>query len=218
VPKLFCVMLIAFEGIDGSGKTTQAEMLSAQLNNEGISNVILREPGGTALGEGIREILLHRSDLKISAIAEFLLFSASRAQLMQEKIQPALNSSEVVILDRYFYSSIAYQGFGRGIPIPEINSVNHFATQNVIPDVIFLFKLDMKTALERRAISGRRADRMENGEMEFFQKVIDGFAYCAREEPNRFVTVDGRESAERLSEEIFQNVMNRIKRVKQHAP
>ncbi len=211
-------MLIAFEGIDGSGKTTQAEILSKRLDRSGVSNAILREPGGTALGEGIREILLHRSDLKINPITEFLLFSASRAQLTHEKLLPLLESDRVVIIDRYFYSSIAYQGFGRGIPVEEIKRVNHFATQNVIPDVVFLFKLDIETALERRSLSGRAADRMEKGELEFFQRVIDGFAYCANEEPNRFVTVDGRESTESLSETIFQNVMNRIKKVKRNAP
>ena len=216
--KLFYRMLIAFEGIDGSGKTTQAELLSKRLNGEGISNVILREPGGTPLGEGVRELLLHRSDLKVSPIAEFLLFSASRSQLTHEKILPALRGGKAVIIDRYFYSSIAYQGFGRGIPVSEIKTVNHFATQNVIPDVVFLFTLDLKTAFERMASSGRAADRMEKGESEFFHRVIDGFAYCAKEEPDKFVTVDGRESIDNLSEKIFQNVMNRIKRVKTNAP
>ena len=211
-------MLIVFEGIDGSGKTTQAELLSKRLNGEGVLNAIMREPGGTPLGEGIREILLHRSDMKISRITEFLLFSASRAQLTEEKILPLLNSGVVVIVDRFFYSSIAYQGFGRGIPVSEIESVNHFATQNVIPDVVFLFELDIESALERRSLSGKAADRIEKGEMEFFQRVIDGFAYCAEQEPNRFVTVDGREPIDVLSEEIFQNVMNRIKKVKENAP
>jgi len=211
-------MLIVFEGIDGSGKTTQAELLSKRLNGEGVLNAIMREPGGTPLGEGIREILLHRSDMKISRITEFLLFSASRAQLTEEKILPLLNSGVVVIVDRFFYSSIAYQGFGRGIPVSEIESVNHFATQNVIPDVVFLFELDIESALERRSLSGKAADRIEKGEMEFFQRVIDGFAYCAEQEPNRFVTVDGREPIDVLSEEIFQNVMNRIKKVKENGP
>jgi dTMP kinase len=207
-------MLLAFEGIDGSGKTTQAELLSKRLDSEGIANIILREPGGTSLGEGIREILLHRSDLGITSIAEFLLFSASRAQLVQERIMPALDSGKVVIVDRYFYSSIAYQGFGRGIPISQIDIVNHFATQNVIPDVVFLFMLDIETAVTRRSLSGKKADRMEKSEVDFFQRVIDGFAHCAEKEPNRFIAVDGKDSVDSLSEEIFRNVMNRIKSVR----
>jgi len=212
------MMLIVFEGIDGSGKTTQAELLSRKLGEEGILNVILREPGGTQLGEGVREILLHRSDLKINPTAEFLLFSASRAQLTQDKILSSLNSGKVVIMDRYFYSSIAYQGFGRGIRVSDIKVVNHFATQNVNPDVVFLVNVDLHTALERRSLSGRQADRMENGEAEFFKRVIAGFKYCAKEEPDKFVTVDGTQPVDRLSELIFQNVMNRIKKVNSNAP
>jgi dTMP kinase len=211
-------VLIAFEGIDGSGKTTQAELLSRRLQVVGVPNIILREPGGTPLGEGIRELLLHRSDLKINPIAEFLLFSASRAQLTQERIIPLLRSKKVVIVDRYFYSSIAYQGFGRGIPVSQIEHVNHFAVQNVIPDVVFLFKLDIQTSLERRSISGRAPDRMEKGEVDFFSKVIDGFDYCAKKEPGRFVSVDGSKTTDGLSEEIFQNVMNRIEEGKENAP
>lgn len=213
---LIYMMLIAFEGIDGSGKTTQAELLSKRLTEEGIPNDILREPGGTPLGEGIRELLLHRSDLKINPVAEFLLFSASRAQLTREKLRPILESGHVAIVDRYFYSSIAYQGFGRGIPVSEIKSVNYFATQNVLPNVVYLFNLDIETALSRRNTSGKTADRMEKGEMEFFQRVIDGFSFCAKEEPNRFVNVDGRESVEAISERIFQDVLDRINKVKTH--
>lgn len=211
---LIYMMLIAFEGIDGSGKTTQAELLSKRLAEEGISNVILREPGGTALGEGIRELLLHRSDLKINGVAEFLLFSASRAQLTREKLQPLLDSGYIVIVDRYFYSSIAYQGFGRGIPVLEIKSVNYFATQNVLPSVVYLFNLDINTALSRRNTSGKAADRMEKGEIEFYKRVIEGFLFCAKEEPNRFVNVDGRESVEAISDMIFQDVLKKINKVR----
>ncbi len=204
-------MLISFEGIDGSGKTTQAELLSKGLNNEGIPNEVVREPGGTSLGEGVRELLLHRTDLKINPVTEFLLFSASRAQLVREKIIPLLDSGKTVILDRYFYSSIAYQGFGRGVPIEDVEAVSQFATQRVVPDVIFLIELDIETALARRLNAGRSADRMEDSEVRFFDRVIDGFNYCARRESDRFVVVDGRESIEDLSKEIFAEVMNRIK-------
>jgi len=188
------------------------------MDKEGIRNIVFREPGGTTLGERVRDILLHHSDLEISPIAEYLLFSASRSQLVVERVLPMLDSDFVVIIDRYFYSSIAYQGFGRGIPVSKIEYVNHFATQNVIPDVIFLIQLDIATALERRVKSGRGTDRMEKGEIDFFRKVIEGFDYCAKEEPNRFVIVDGKESPDDLSEQIFQNVMKRIEKVKKDAP
>ncbi|MCL5268558.1 MAG: dTMP kinase [Bacteroidetes bacterium] len=206
-------MLIAFEGIDGSGKTTQAELLSKRLAGEGIDNEVLREPGGTKLGEGVRELLLHRTDLKINPATEFLLFSASRAQLVREKIIPLLEQDKIVILDRYFYSSIAYQGFGRGIPIEEIETVSKFATQNVVPDIVFLVDLNIETALQRRMAAGRGADRMENSEVRFFESAIGGFSYCAKKEPSRFVIVDGREPAQRISDKVFDVVMCRIKKV-----
>jgi len=208
---LFLYVLIAFEGIDGSGKTTQAELLSKRLAEEGLSNIVLREPGGTALGEGVRDLLLHRTDLNIAGATEFLLFSASRAQLVRERISPLLKAGQTVIIDRYFYSSIAYQGFGRGIPVQDIELVSKFATQDVVPDVIFLVEIDAGTALKRRLLAGRSADRMEDTERKFFERVIEGFAYCVKKEPERFVVVDGMDSVENLSERIFSEVMVRIK-------
>lgn len=211
VSKLFCEVLIAFEGIDGSGKTTQAIELSKRLEAEGIPNEVVREPGGTRLGEGVRELLLHRSDLKISPVAEFLLFSASRAQLVEEKVNPMLRAGKTVILDRYFYSSIAYQGFGRGIPIDEIEAVSWFATGGLLPDVVFLVELDLETAMRRRENAGRRADRMEEAEVNFFKEVISGFKECARHDPTRFIVVDGKAPIGKVSERIHGNVLNRIK-------
>lgn len=209
---LFLGVLIAFEGIDGSGKTTQAELLSRRLVEAGIKNEILREPGGTKLGEGVRDLLLHRTDLKINPATEFLLFSASRAQLVREKVIPLLRQDKTVILDRYFYSSIAYQGFGRGIPIEEIEIVSRFATQNILPDIVFLVDLNLETALQRRMAAGRGADRMENSEVKFFESAIGGFSYCAKKEPSRFVIVDGKEPAGRISNKVFDVVMCRIKK------
>lgn len=204
-------MLIAFEGIDGSGKTTQAILLSKRLEAEGIENVVMREPGGTKLGEGVRDLLLHRTDLKINPVAEFLLFSASRAQLIVEKVNPELESGKTVILDRYFYSSIAYQGFGRGIPIADVESVSRFATGRRLPDVVFLVQLGLDAALKRRESAGRRADRMERAEIEFFNNVIEGFEECAKKDPKRFITVDGMQPVETISDKIFNDVMFRIK-------
>lgn len=204
-------MLIAFEGIDGSGKTTQAMELSKRLEEEGVPNEVVREPGGTRLGEGVRELLLHRSDLRISPVAEFLLFSASRAQLIEEKVTPMLRAGKTVILDRYFYSSIAYQGFGRGISIDEIESVSRFATGGLLPDIVFLVELNLDTAMKRREDAGRRADRMEDAEVRFFKDVISGFKECARRDPGRFVIVDGNAPIGKVSERIHNYVTNRIK-------
>ncbi len=204
-------MLIAFEGIDGSGKTTQAMELSKRLEEEGIPNEVVRDPGGTRLGEGVRELLLHRSDLIIRPLAEFLLFSASRAQLIEEKVTPMIQAGKTVILDRYFYSSIAYQGFGRHIPIDEIESVSRFATGGLLPDIVFLVELDLDTAMKRREDAGRQADRMEDAEIRFFKDVISGFKECARRDPGRFVIVDGSAPIVNISERIYNDVTNRIK-------
>ncbi len=206
-------MLITFEGIDGSGKTTQAELLSRRLAQEGITSEVVREPGGTKLGEGVRELLLHRTDLHINPVAEFLLFSASRAQLVTEKVLPALKDGKTVILDRYFYSSIAYQGFGRGIPTRDIETISRFATGGLLPEVVFLVELDLETALERRRLAGRTNDRMEGAELEFFRGVIKGFSECAKNEPKRFVIVDGTEPPEKISDLIFEETIGRIKKV-----
>ena len=206
-------MLIAFEGIDGSGKTTQAELLSKRLREKGFPNEVVREPGGTKLGEGVRELLLHRTDMKIDPVTEFLLFSASRAQLISERAIPLLDSGNIVILDRYYYSSIAYQGFGRGIPVKDVESVSRFATHEIVPDVVFLVKLDVETALQRRLLAGRSADRMEDAEVKFFEKIIEGFSYCARKEPKRFVIVDGKDSVQSMSDKILDEVLYRIKKV-----
>ncbi len=211
--ELFLRVLIVFEGIDGTGKTTQAELLSKRLAAEGFSNEVFREPGGTGVGEGVRDLLLHKLEIKIDPVTEFLLFSASRAQLVREKIALALNSKKIVILDRYFYSSIAYQGFGRGLPVPEVESISRFATQGLAPDIVFLIQLDIETATKRMRLGRRSSDRMEDAELRFFQRVIEGFLYCAKKEPSRFVIVEGDDLVDKVSEKIFNHVMKRIRKV-----
>ena len=206
-------MLIAFEGIDGSGKTTQAEMLSDRLTGLSIRNTLVREPGGTQLGEGVRELLLHRTDLRIHPVTEFFLFTASRSQLVREKVIPLLKDGSTVILDRYFYSSIAYQGFGRGLPVDRVEAVSEFAIQDVLPDLVFVVKVDPEDALKRRLLSGRGSDRMEDSELQFFRRVSDGFKYCADREPNRFVVVDGADNVEKISNKIFDIVMSKMRKV-----
>lgn len=203
-------MLIAFEGIDGSGKTTQAELLVTNLKMSGMQAVLLREPGATSLGERIREILLHGKDLNIMPVTEFLLFSASRAQLVHEKLNSLLIEERVVILDRYFYSSIAYQGFGRGIAIDDIEKVSYFATNGILPDVVFLLDLDIERAAERRLKSGKFADRMESAQGDFYRKVLEGFRYCAEKEPDRFVVVDASADKDSIARGILDEVLRRM--------
>ncbi|MGC8594837.1 MAG: dTMP kinase [Candidatus Kryptoniota bacterium] len=205
-------MLIAFEGIDGSGKTTQAELLMANLQTIGMDPVLLREPGATPLGEKIRDILLHGNDLNIMPVTEFLLFSASRSQLVYEKLNELLHAGRVVILDRYFYSSIAYQGFGRGIAINEIENISRFATNGILPDIIFLLDLDIALASERLIKSGKFIDRMEKAEKDFYRKVLQGFRYCAEKDAGRFVVVDANADRDSIARDIFKEVLRRMKK------
>lgn len=181
-------MLISFEGIDGCGKTTQMGLLHDRLVGHGAETLALREPGGTDVSESIRELLLD-PEYRIDSIAELLLFSAARAQLVSERIRPALEKDAIVLLDRFFDSTIAYQGYGRKIgDIAEIDAINRFATGGLMPDLTFYFDVDIKTAALRK--SGGEADRIEREGDGFFDRVREGYMALARENTHRFVTVD----------------------------
>ena len=156
---------IAFEGIDGSGKTSIIEKLSDILNSQNKEHTIVREPGGTSVGEGIRKLLLSH-DYQVNPLAEALLMSASRAQLIQEIVKPSLNSGKIVITDRSAYSSVAYQGVGRELGYKEIYELNDLAIESFWPKKVVLLDIDPKISLSRQKI----ADRIGSGEIEFFQK------------------------------------------------
>ncbi len=166
--------LIVFEGIDGSGKTTQAQLVHQFLKDKGILNSLFREPGGTPLGEAIRKILLAREDFHggIGSTAEYLLFAAARAELSRLIIKPMLDKGITVLLDRFGLSSVVYQGYGRGLDVDFIKQVNDMATVGIQPDLVMLFDLPVETALAR---IGSSQDRIEQNGAEFFSKVRDGY-------------------------------------------
>jgi dTMP kinase len=180
-------MFISFEGLDGSGKTTQATMLADALELEGREVVRVREPGGTPTGERIRELLLDPS-ATIAAPAEALLYAAARAQLVAEVIAPALARGSVVIADRFIDSSLAYQGTARGLGVDRILAVNQLATGGLMPDRTLLLQLPVALASERR---GRAPDRIEAESAGFHRAVADGFAAAAARFPERIRVVDG---------------------------
>lgn len=175
-------MLITFEGIDGAGKTTQVNLLEGYLKEKGLKVVVRREPGGTEVGEKIREILIRE---RVNPKAELFLLLASRSELVEE-IRPFLAEGTVVILDRFVDSSVAYQGFGRGIDPSLVEKLNEFATGGLKPDVTFYLDVGVDVALERK---GKAKDRFE--EREFLEKVRQGYLEIARREKERFVIVDG---------------------------
>lgn len=189
---------ITFEGAEGSGKSTQIGYAVNFLKRKGYSVVVFREPGGTKAGEAFRKILLDERLREMSPETELLLYLAARAQLVREKIEPALKKGKVVVLDRYEDSTLAYQGFGGGIPIPLIRQMSHFVRGNIIPNLTFLLDVETKQGLKR---SGRQ-DRVEKKSLSFHRRVRGGFLALARQEPGRFVVVSSRESIEDVRKKI----------------
>ena len=195
---------ITFEGIDGSGKTTQINLLEEKLSQQGISTLILREPGGTKLSEIIREILLDRENINLSPSAESLLFVAARTQLMAEKIKPSLEQNQFVICDRYADSTVAYQGYGRGLNVKYLEELNKFATDSIQPDITIILDVDPEKAAIRMASDV--PDRLESTGINFFLKVRKGYYEIARRYPQRCVIIDGS----RTESEVFELVLKEV--------
>jgi dTMP kinase len=177
---------VSFEGIEGCGKTTQIALLSEYLKKRNIPHTITREPGGTAVGEGIRKILLNSETIHLTAASELLLFYASRSQNILEKIKPALERGEMVICDRYYHASMAYQGYGRGIPLDFIYKLTDLVCQPYRPDLTFLLDIEPEVGLARaRARNHTRTEnegRFEAENLEFYNKVRDGYLELASED------------------------------------
>ena len=177
---------VSFEGIEGCGKTTQIALLSEYLKKHSIGHTITREPGGTAVGEGIRKILLTSETIHLTTASELLLFYASRSQNIQEKIKPALERNEMVICDRYYHASMAYQGYGRGIPLDFIRKLTDLVCTPYRPDVTFLLDIEPEVGLARaRARNHARSEnegRFEAEDLEFYNRVRDGYLELASED------------------------------------
>ncbi len=200
------MLLLTFEGIDGSGKSTQARRLNQHLQAEGHETLLVREPGGTELSERVRSVLLD-SSLNVQPFAELLLFSAARAQLVAERIRPALDDGRIVICDRFFDSTTAYQGAGRGVAEPEwLRAFHRRVTDALVPDRTYLVEVDAETARDRRAQTRDEGDRMEAAGPEFYERVIAAYAELAEDEPDRFCRLDGRRSIEALHETVRADV------------
>ena len=177
---------VSFEGIEGCGKTTQITLLSEYLKKHSIAHTITREPGGTAVGEGIRKVLLNSETIRLTAASELLLFYASRSQNIQEKIKPALERNEIVICDRYYHASMAYQGYGRGIPLDFIRKLTDLVCDPYRPDLTFLLDIEPEIGLARARTRnhGRieNEDRFEAEDLEFYNRVREGYLELASED------------------------------------
>jgi dTMP kinase len=200
---------LTLEGPEGSGKSTHARRLAARLTASGLSCVVTREPGGTALGEAVRQILLHTPEPSPVPAADALLFNAARAQLAAEVIEPALDRGDLVICDRFGDSTLAYQGFGAGQPLDALRELQRFAVGDLRPDLTVLIDLPAEDGLRRK-----QTDQMtrfeERANLEFHRRVRDGFLSLAVSEPDRFTIVDGRQSADAVEEAIFEAVNSRL--------
>ena len=203
-------MFITFEGLDFSGKSTQARLLHEYLQGKKIRSVLLREPGGTKISEKIREILLDKDNQEMIPLTEFLLFSSSRAQLVNQVIKPNLKKGIVVICDRYYDSSEAYQGYGGKVDIKNIERVNEFASGGLKPDISFLIDIKPAEAFKRTGSRGNIKDRMENKEHSFYNRVYKGFKEIAGKNRKRFVIIDGQKSIEDIHTLIVSTVNKKI--------
>lgn len=197
--------LIVFEGLDGSGKTTQAERLTRHLRESGCEVLSVEEPGGTALGRTIRGILL-RPEIELQPLTELLFYIASRHELVRRRIKPALDQGATVVSQRFTPSSVAYQGYGRGLELELIEELNRRATEGIEPDIILWLDLPPETGLRRLQ---RESDRIEQEGLEFLQRVREGYEELAERIP-QMVRLDGT----RAEEDIFRSVLRTLKAFK----
>jgi dTMP kinase len=195
-------LFISVEGPDGSGKSTQIDLLKKYIEGKGRRVTFTREPGGTPIGEKIRDIILDPENTEMASITEAMLYAASRAQHVSEVIRPALERGDVVICDRFVDSSIAYQGFGRGLG-DAVATINSFAVAECVPDVTLLFKLDPTVGISRIK---RAQDRLEKENLKFHQKVYEGYLEVEKANPTRVVGIDAGRDIEEIHKEIIDKI------------
>jgi dTMP kinase len=198
-------LFVTFEGGEGSGKSTQVARLAARLRSLGLDPLVTREPGGTALAEGIRALLLD-PDHRPGALAEAFLLLASRSELVAQVIRPALAAGRVVICDRYTDSTLAYQGGGRGLDMRMLEEWNRSATGGLVPDLTLLFDVDPEVGLDRRGKASPATNRLDREALEFHRRVHDRYRELAAREPGRWVVVDASRPADELEHAVWEAV------------
>lgn len=205
-------MFITLEGPEGSGKSTQLALLADFLENEGYQVLATREPGGTAIGDQIRDTLHDVRNTGMEPVTEFLLYSSSRAQLVREVIAPALVRDEIVLCDRFADSSIAYQGYGRGLDRRALQEITTFATGGLVPDLTLLLDIDVAQGLARRVSGDNEMNRLDLEELAFHRRVRDGYHQLAAADPQRWVIVDAGRSPVEVQRDLQAIVRERLVR------
>lgn len=202
-------IFITMEGPDGSGKTTQIDLLKKYLESRGYDIVIAREPGGTAIGEVIREVILNPANKEMSHMTELLLYASARAQLVNQVIEPALLAGKAVICDRFVESSAVYQGIGRGLGVDTVYEVNNYALGDVKPKLTIFMDLDAEDGIKRKRKQAK-LDRMELEDMTFHERVVAGYRMLAKLYPERIVPIDAMLSIEEIHSQIVTEVEKRF--------
>jgi dTMP kinase len=210
-------VFITFEGPEGSGKTTQAQLLASHLRQEGFVVVLTREPGGTPIGDQIREVLHNPANTDMYSWAEVFLYSASRAQLVAQVIRPALVAGKVVVCDRYADSTLAYQGCGRGLDLQPLREITRRATGGLVPDLTLYLDIKPGQGLQRRLSGGEEWNRMDQEAIAFHRRVRAGYLELANLEPERWVIVDAARSVEEVQAETRVLVEARLNDAGSHA-
>lgn len=201
-------LFITFEGPDGSGKTTQAQMLAEYLQRRGTDVLHTREPGGTAISEQIREVILSTRNQSIQHETEALLFSAARAQIVAELIRPALATGKIVVCDRYADSTMAYQGYGLGLDLEALRAITRFATGGLVPDLTFYIDVPAEIGLTRRQRG--ETNRLDQKDLAYHTRVREGFLKMAKEEPQRWIVVDGTQPVDQVQQEIRKKLEEKL--------
>lgn len=205
-------MFITLEGPDGSGKTTQIRLLHDALATAGYDVMLTREPGGTAIGDQIRTVLHDVTNEEMVSTAEILLYSASRAQLVAQVVRPALAAGKIVLCDRYADSTMAYQGYGRGLDLAVLDAITTFATGGLKPDLTVLLDLEPGIGLRRRKTGGDEWNRMDQQALDFYRRTRDGYLSLAAAEPERWVRIDAAKPVEKVAAVVRAVVVGELSR------
>jgi dTMP kinase len=203
-------LFLNFEGVDGCGKSTQKQLLAERLRRSGYGVLETEEPGGTPIGKQVRNVLLDPANREMAATAELLLYFACRAQNVEQWIVPAMQEGHIVLTDRFTDSTLAYQGYGRGLGEEVVLQLHRIACHRVLPHLTFLFEIDLETSLQR-ARARNRSDRMDEQAVEFYERVREGYRRIAEREPERFCVLDGRAPIEEIAGQVWRAAEARLR-------